>query len=211
MDYDYDESSREVVTTIEMIKSMTTTSRRRSSIAKSPMLPMINNGKRGSRPKNFFATNNSAVAVDSSKTASLNSWSTRGVALASIEFKRRLEKKKSKPPPKEISLIDDSHGTKRSSSGERSKIAERQSQRITVLKSIFAAGGEKTNSPAVNLNPRKYSSPSRKSSYTKKTHSKGKSPMQNASYSALPMVSVVKITPQCRPTFHQGTKTSNCK
>lgn len=50
MDYEYDESSREVVTTIAMIKSMTTTLRRKSSTTwiptatNSPMLPQMNNG-----------------------------------------------------------------------------------------------------------------------------------------------------------------------
>lgn len=201
MDYDYSENSQEVVTTIAMIKSMTTSARRRSSAAKSPMLPQISisTGKRGSQPKGYFATNNSSM-TESSKSPSSNSWSTRGVALASIEFKRKLEKRKSKPQV-------DRDGTERWSITERSELREKDSQRDTVLKSIFAADGDKSNIPTVNLNPRKWSYSSRKTTHTKKAHSKSVPTTKNASYLGLPMLSVVKITPQCRP----GTKANNSK
>ena len=81
MDLNYDESSQEVVTTIAMIKSMTTIARRRSSLAKSPMLPRINNGKRRRRSKNVPDTKRSAASRgDLSKSSSVNSWPTRGVS-----------------------------------------------------------------------------------------------------------------------------------
>ena len=57
MDLNYDESSQEVVTTIAMIKSMTTIARKRSSLAKSPMLPRINNVNEDAVQRTFLIQN----------------------------------------------------------------------------------------------------------------------------------------------------------
>ena len=212
MDFDYDESSQEVVTTIAMIKSMTTTARRKSSVAKSPKLPQISNGKRGSQSKNVFATNNTTTLRDTSKSPSFHSWSTRGVALAKIEFKRRLEKSKINPPQVNHLQADE---TKRLSITERTFLNEKESQRFTLLRSIFPAGEDKTKTnsgPAgTDSNPQKKSSPSRNVGFRQKPNAKAIKTTKNASQSALPMLQIVKITPQCRPMFHQGTKANNAK
>ena len=204
MDLNYDESSQEVVTTIAMIKSMTTTARRRSSLAKSPMLPRINNCKRGSRSKNVPDPKSSAASLgDSSKSSSVNSWPTRGVTLASIEFKRRLEKRRSKPQVYEVQLDK----TNRARIAEH---AEKQSQRMTVLKSIFQATDEKKEmiSPLRPSNPSKSFPTSRKIDYRKKSQPKGEAKTTKVPQTELPLLSVMKITPERRPTFHQGTKAS---
>ena len=210
MDYEYDESSQEVVTTIAMIKSMATTLRRKSSTTwiptatNSPILPQINNGKRGSYSRNLFATSND----DASKSPWFNPWSARDVALAGIEFKRRLEKRKSKP---QNDFEIKTGGTKRSSVTERQNMTEKELQRITVLKSVFVDSEDKTNNPAGNFHPRTCSSSSRKSIHTKKAPSRAKPLVANASDSELPTLSVMKITPQIRPSFHHRTKATSLK
>lgn len=214
MDCNYDETSQEAVATIAMIKSMTTTPRRRSSVAKSPMLPRINNGKRATQPKDVFVRSNNVTGVDLSKSHGFNSWSARGVALASIEFKRRLEKRKSKPQTDFEIKADEA---KPSSITEHPRMTGNDSQRIAVLKSIFDVRDHKTNNFRTldgNLNPRKHPSLSRKNNYTKKTLSEAKNnpTTTNTSQLLLPLVSVMKITPQIRPSVsHRGTEANSLK
>ena len=193
---------------------MTATLRRKSSTTwvptatNSPVLPQINNGKRGSFSRNGFTASNNST-VNASKSPWFSPWSARDVALAGMEFKRLLEKRKSKPQDGEIKT----DGTiKRSSfTGRRKEMMEKELQRLTVLKSVFAASEDKTNIPAGNFNPRRCSSSSRKSIHTRTAPSRAKPTVTNESDSALPTVSVMKITPQIRPIFHLRTKATSLK
>ena len=101
---DYDETSQEAITAIAMIKSMTTSSRRGSVLPKSPLLPRISNRtetQRGSFSKaGVFVNNGSYVAAPSRSS----SWPTRGVTLASIEFKKKLERRKTGHCKSEINV-----------------------------------------------------------------------------------------------------------
>ena len=215
MDCNYDETSQEAVATIAMIKSMTTTPRRRSSVAKSPMLPRINNGKRATQPKDVLVRSNNVSGVDLSKSHGFNSWSARGVALASIEFKRRLEKRKSKPQTDFKIKADEA--IRSSITEHHPRMTGNDSQRIAVLKSIVDVHDHKTNNLrtlAGNFNPRKYPSLSRNNNNTKNTLSEFKNNPRttNASQLLLPLVSVMKITPQIRPSVsHRGTEANSLK
>lgn len=203
---DYDETSQEVATTIAMIKSMTTTSRRRSSrILKSPMLPQINKNKRGSN-SNVLPTASNKIVVDSSKPQwSVNTRSTRGVTLASIEFKRRLEKRRSKP---EYDLESTADRRKNPSATEQAKIKRKERQEIPVLRSVFDASEIKSDNLYNNLIPRRCSTPLTKLNRKKNGKLGAKPTGTNGNQLILPMVSVMKITPKNRPSLPLRTKTN---
>lgn len=205
---DYDETSQEVITTIAMVKSMTTSTRRRSTLTKSPLLPQINNRKdtqRGSLSNAGMFVNSSSV-VTSSKTSS---WPTRGVTLASIEFKKKLEKRKTRNSKEDMTA----DMIKRSSIPGRANFNEKESARLTVLKSIFSNDGKTSNIGGCGtVMPIKRSSESKKSLPSLKSSPSNFTPIAQADRFSKPLLSVAKITPLQRPTFpHQRSRAHTMK
>lgn len=207
---DYNETSQEVLTAIAMIKSMTTTARRRSGMSKSPFMPRLNkssnsrsnsikNSERGipANSKTGVSVNNGSI-VASSKSSS---WPTRGVALASIEFKRGLQRRKIRYNREEMNVTT----AKRASipKGRTEFTENRESTRMKVLKSIFANAGETSFGTAGSIVPAKRST-------TKRSHSKF-TPATETGHFSLPLLSIEKITPLRRPTFQQGSKIHHMK
>lgn len=195
---EYDETSQEVITTIAMIKSMTTTARRRSGLPKSPLLPRINNGmdsQRGSFSKaDMFVNNGSFVASSRS-----SSWPTRGVTLASIEFKKKLERRKTRHSKGETNV--DLHA-KRPTIPGRTDFAEKETTRMTVLTSIFANGRETSNSGASGNTLNQQRSPtSKKSLKSSKRSPSNFTPTTEVDHFSQPLLSIAKITPLRRPKF----------
>lgn len=206
----YNETSQEVLTAIAMIKSMTTTARRRSGMSKSPFMPRLNkssnsrsnsikNSERGipANSKTGVSVNNGSI-VASSKSSS---WPTRGVALASIEFKRGLQRRKIRYNREEMNVTT----AKRASipKGRTEFTENRESTRMKVLKSIFANAGETSFGTAGSIVPAKRST-------TKRSHSKFTPATETGNFS-LPLLSIEKITPLRRPTFQQGSKIHHMK
>lgn len=207
---DYNETSQEVLTAIAMIKSMTTTARRRSGMSKSPFMPRLNkssnsrsnsikNSERGipANSKTGVSVNNGSI-VASSKSSS---WPTRGVALASIEFKRGLQRRKTRYNREEMNVTT----AKRASipKGRTEFTEKRESTRMKVLKSIFANAEETSFDTAGSIVPAKRST-------TKRSHSKF-TPATETGHFSLPLLSIEKITPLRRPTFQQGSKIHHMK
>lgn len=187
---DYDETSQEAITAIAMIKSMTTSPRRGSVLPKSPLLPRINNRTESQRASfskaGVFVNNGSYVAAPSRSS----SWPTRGVALASIEFKKKLERRKTRHCKSEMNVDTRDNGA---SSLGRTDFAARESPRKTVLTSIFANGREISNSgTSGNTFPQQLSSSSNKSPSNATSTTDGFSQ---------PLLSIAKITPLRRPKF----------
>lgn len=193
---DYDETSQEAITAIAMIKSMTTAPRRRSVLPKSPLLPRINNradSQRGSFSKaGVFVNSGSFVAPSRS-----SSWPTRGVTLASIEFKKKLERRKTKHCKGEMNVdIRDN----RPSNPGRSDFTAKESQRMTVLASIFANDRDISDSgTSGNALPQQLSSSSKKSHTSSKRSPSNATPTTDGV--SQPLLSIAKITPLRRPKF----------
>lgn len=193
---DYDETSQEVITTIAMIKSMTTTQRRRSVLPKSPLLPRITNrteSQRGSFSKAGGFVNNGEFVASSRSS----SWPTRGVTLASIEFKKKLERRKTRHCKDEMNV--DMHDNRPSNPG-RADFTVKQSTRMTVLTSIFANERKISNSgTSGNTLPQQRPSSSKKlRMYSKKSSSNATPTTDDFSQ---PLLSIAKITPLRRPKF----------
>ena len=193
---DYDETSQEVITTIAMIKSMTTTPRRRSVLPKSPLLPRITNrteSQRGSVSKAGVLVNNGSFVAPSRSS----SWPTRGVTLASIEFKKKLERRKTRHCKGEMNV--DIHDNRPSIPG-RTDFTVKESTRTTVLTSIFPNGRDISNSGSSGntLSQQLYSS-SKKSRTSSKRSPSNATP--NADGFSQPLLSIAKITPLRRPKF----------
>lgn len=199
---DYDETSQEVITTIAMIKSMTTTSRRRSGLTKSPLLPRINarkDSQRGSLSNagvaGMFVKNSSIVVAPSNSS----SWPTRGVTLASIEFKKKLERRKTRNSKGEMTTA---MNVKRPNIASRTNFTEKESTRVTVLKSIFSNAEKTSNSGATgNVVFDKRSTPSKKSLTPSKRSASNFTPIAKDDEFSQPLLSIAKITPLRRPTF----------
>ena len=193
---DYDETSQEAITAIAMIKSMTTSPRRGSVLPKSPLLPRINNrteSQRGSFSKAGVFVNNSAFAAPSRSS----SWPTRGVALASIEFKKKLERKKPRHCKSEMNV--DTRDNRPSISGP-TDFPPRESPRKTVLTSIFANGRDISNSGSSgSILPQQLSSSSKKSRTSSTTSPSNATPTTDGF--SQPLLSIAKITPIRRPKF----------
>ena len=197
---DYDETSQEAITAIAMIKSMTTIPRRRSVLPKSPLLPRINNrtnnradSQRGGFSKaGVFVNSGSFVAPSRS-----SSWPTRGVALASIEFKKKLERRKTRHDKGEMNV--DIHDDRSSNPG-RTDFTAKESPRTTVLQSIFSNGRDFSNSGTSG-----YALPQQLSSSSKKSRTSSKRSLSNAATTthdfSQPLLSIAKITPLRRPKF----------
>ena len=194
---DYDETSQEAITAIAMIKSMTTSPRRGSVLPKSPLLPRINNraeSQRGSFSKaGVFVNNGSYVAAPSRSS----SWPTRGVALASIEFKKNLERRKTRHCRSEMNVDPCDNGA--SISGRTDFIA-RESPRKTVLTSIFANGRDISNSgTSGNVLPQQHSWSSNKSGTSSLRSLSNATPTTDGF--SQPLLSIAKLTPLRRPKF----------
>ena len=176
---------------------MTTSPRRRSLLRKSPLLPRINNGKesqRGSFSKaGVFVNSDSFVAPSRS-----SSWPTRGVTLASIEFKKKLEMRRTRHCKGETVNVD-IHDNRPSISG-RTDFTAKESPRMTGLTSIFSNGRDTSNSSTSgNALPQQYSSFSKKSRTSSKRSPSNAMPTTDGF--SQPLLSIAKITPLRRPKF----------
>jgi len=191
---DYDETSQEAITAIAMIKSMTTSPRRRSLLPKSPLLPRINNradSQRGNFSKAGVLVNSGSLVAPSRSS----SWPTRGVALASIEFKKKLERRKTMHYKGEMNV--DIHNDRPSNQG-RTDFTAKESPRMTVLTSFFANGRHFSNSGTSS-----YALPQQLPSSSKKLRSSSERSPSNATPIthdfSQPLLSIAKITPLRRP------------
>lgn len=206
---DYDETSLEVTAAIAMIKSMTTTPRKRPSlVSKSPMLPQINRNKQG-------IISNDVPAKTNKTNSSRPQWavtarSTRGVTLASIEFKRRLEEKRNK---RESDLKLKAERTKRPSNCRQTDNAKINEKEIPLLNSSFSKHTAANFSGSKN--PRKclknMREKVRKRNQDKDVKFKAEHTRTKGNHLMLPLISVKKINPQSRPSFHLKTKTDDFK
>ena len=154
-----------------MIKSMTTTARRRSSLAKSPMLPRINNGKRGRRSKNVPDTKSSAASLgDLSKSSSVNSWPTRGPGYRNFS-EHRVQAAPRKKQDQTLKFMKHS----------------------LIKQTALGFQITQTISPLRTSNPSKSFPTSRKIDYRKKPQSKGEVKTTKVPQTELPLLSVMKI------------------
>ena len=190
----YDETSEEVITTISMIKFMSQ-SRRWSVVSSSPLLPPICNKKQSHvlSPTNRCSLDKNESFVSPAKGSS---WPSRGVALASIEFKRRLEKTKTKLHGEII--VDES---KRTGSCAYTDTKIKESDQLVVLKSNFVKSGKKTKATS-DPKENKCCFAERRKRYipSKQVHQKYFPPSSTGTFTALPLLSIVKLTPKARPT-----------
>lgn len=206
---DYDETSLEVTAAIAMIKSMTTTSRRRpSQVSKSPMLPQINRNKRGIISNDEPAKTNK---TDSSRLQwAVTARSTRGVTLASIEFKRRLEEKRTK---RESDFKLKASRTKRPSICKQTENAKINDKEIPLLNSGFSqhtaadfSGIKKPRKCLKNMREKV-----RKRGQDEEAKFKAEHTRTKENHLMSPLISVMKITPQSRPSFHVKAKAYDLK
>lgn len=201
---DFDETSEEAVTTISMIKNMTSTQRRLSGLKPSSVLPLRSSpnrfdARRGSpRP----LSNHEKFCVKPTKVSN-PSWPSIGVTLASKEFKRGLERKKLRQSKSEM-IVDDSNTRIIPRSTD---FPQRDNARLAVLKSILSKEGDATYKSADTV-PEKFSSASKNS---RKTPHPTFPAAKEGTFYPLPLLSVVKINPIHRQAFLPKSKVTPCQ
>ena len=199
---DYDETSQEAVTAIAMIKNMSS-ARKLSGMKTSSLLPRLTTSLESKRASPY--KNRDSFSLGSTK-ASNSTWPSIGVTLASMEFKRGLERKKLRYSEGDVNL----HNSKRQSIPRGTDFPQRDSTRLTVLKSIFAKTGDTANNSAGIVPAKRFSTSKKSPSSTKRSHSTS-SATNESGYLSLPLLSVVKINPIHRQAFHTGSKLHTSK